>query len=294
MLQYISPIHLFEHCGIESSQLPQTDVSRIKKIVMAEFALSPNGFITVDKNEYSKDFVLQELDDPDFNERLTHHLTVWNNAGINGFLLYHHIEMIGAARREWGNLADNQYFVDFISPYFTFSFNKFMGYTIKQQSFRNASRLIDFLIFINPVDYDDAFKSSRIFLQENISILKNLNAESYKSRLRELTPWRDSDWHLFVDKLPDDFYTYKVQLAEILINLTVEVYKKDTQLALDISSNLIGLNGLPTEFANLIKNNHKVFKTSHNGQADENKGCMTVRLIFFILIALSTIVRTCA
>src|ERR1043165_2518767 len=78
--QYISIIRLFDHCGISTGD--DFNLSRTKKQLQAEFGIAQGGFIEIDGHTYTRHDVFEEIEKPDFIQRLHFHKQIWKSPQI--------------------------------------------------------------------------------------------------------------------------------------------------------------------------------------------------------------------
>lgn len=298
-MRYLSPIRFYTHCGVDLSDPTAINASRLKKMVSAEFAMAPDGVVTIYNFSYNKNDILQDLDNPEWEKYLGYHLTIWNTAGLLNFLETDTIHTF-KARKEWFNLSEDPGFVDFISPCFAESFNNVMKIFLNPVDFDEARFWMLFLRFINQDNTEAALASTRIFLDDSIRLFKNTNSQSYWTDFAQIQPWSKQQWHLFINDLPDSLYFYKESLAESLVSLTVEIQHTDQGIAYMISTRLSQMQGLSTNLENIIKKNHEIFANNHSisinaydsgSGSSQQKESSPVRTFFSILFAVIVIIR---
>ncbi|WP_462254831.1 hypothetical protein [Ferruginibacter sp.] len=254
--QYISPIRLLQHCSIDTEG--EINLPRIKKQLNAEFGFTKTGFIEVDGYTYNKNDVLEEIDQPDFTERLKYHQRIWESKNILSILEDNTISLYDI-KYDFDKFQNDKAFDEFFSPWFAAPFNHISRSFLNEGKLYDLSTLLLFEEFLQPADREEAFKSIRIFLDDNIHLFKNISVANYNSFRPKLKHWYSSGWDEFVNNLPDDFYDYKNAIAFDLINLTVKIQKTNKKDCKAISSGLIHLQGLSNNLRETILNNDSVF-----------------------------------
>ena len=253
-MKYLSIIRLFEFCGVNYANL---SILQIKKIISAEYSLADNGIISIDGFDYTKDAVLQEIEHEDFTQRLQYHSIIWKNKALLNFLEH---DTINNEADTWRSLSNDDGFKQFISPYFAYSFNKVMHKFLRDTNFAKAALLLKFLTFVNYIDSDQALASIRSFISETLRLFKNTSKDNYKNHYLQISIWAKQPAYLFINNLPDTLSSDIENLIIGLINLTITVQNGDKKLCLGISNNLIKINRADPENAQIIKDNHSIYK----------------------------------
>jgi len=267
-MQYQSVIRLFEYCNVEYRD--NIDVGRIKKILSAEFSIASGGIISIDHFDYSKNDILEELESPDFSERLRCHQLVWKQQSLLNYLEQNIVYFSDIYK--WVDLRKDADFVKFVSPYFATSFDKVMGKILNLPNFEDAKRWMNFLVFVdNPEDEDVALNSLRIFLLDTTKMLRNINSTTYVSFMKQIKPWAEQPSGLFLDKLPDSLYKIKEDLVRAWVNFTYCTNKQNKTLCYEINSELIQVSGIDQELRDVILHNQGVFAGKKSGRG--SSGC---------------------
>lgn len=260
--QYQSIIRLLQHSGIDTDATINNP--RVKKQLSAEFDFSANGFLEADGYSYTKNEVFEELDHPDFEARFTYHRRLWNSKTILCFLeekAFNYFDF-NDELKEYYHDTD---FDHFFSPYFSLSFNYGIRTFLNDHRFEDASRLLLFENFLVPDDREEAFSPLRIYLEENLRILRNINEENYSAFSPQAAHWTFPSWAHMLNSLPDELYDKQKEIAFYLVNITVAIQKKHPKDCKKISQELTHLTGLPEDLGNTIASNHKVYKGSSSG-----------------------------
>jgi len=285
-MQYQSPIRLFEYCNTD---IENPDFARLKKILTAEFSLSPSGIISIEGFHYSKNDIFHEMEKEDFLQRYAFHLSVWKEKSL---LEYLEKNILSEKNPEWEKRGTDSEFVHFISPYFAESFDKVMR-TLVSGSLSDAADWMRFLRFTdNPEDEEKALTGIRLFISESIRMLKNVNKVTYREILPQLKPWTEQPFYLFINSLPASLYKYTDELIRKLINFTVVIQQSNRKLCYQISSGLVKITNANPELTELIQSNHRIYKQNVQSFPPKNwKKIIKAVLLFSFFIFLIT--RNC-
>ncbi|HEX7847587.1 MAG TPA: hypothetical protein VF476_17425 [Chitinophagaceae bacterium] len=272
--QYISIIRLFDHCGISTGE--DFNLARVKKQLQAEFSIAQGGFIEVDGHSYTRHDVFEEIERPDFSNRLVFHKQIWNSKQILQLLENNVISLptIGAEFKPfWSNPA----FDEFFSPYFAGPFNYLSRTFLTEYRLESMGSLLAYEDFLQAGEREEAFRPIRIYLEENMRLLRNVNKENYAIMRPKIAQWIEKDWHLFFNNLPHEFYETKNDIITLLINIGVAVQKTHRKDCAKVSEQLISLHETPESLRKIIVSNHAVY-TGSSGDG----GSISWRNIFWI------------
>lgn len=255
-MKYVSIIRFLKYCNIDYTTL---DLSKMKKIIAAEYALSEGGIISIDGFDYTKDSVLQEIEREDFLQRLNYHVYIWSYKDLLGFL--EQVRDVNTSA-SWFSSSMSADFKRFISPYFAYSFNKLMHSYLRESSLVEAGQWLIFLAFVDFVDENEALSSTRSFIAETLKLFRNTSKSNYKNHLSQLKVWAEQPIYQFINNLPDSMHDEAEDLAIALINFTVAIQHTNKRLCFAISENLTQLNTLSERDLNLIRTNHQIYKSN--------------------------------
>ncbi len=255
--QYISIIRLFEHGNIPYTG--DINISRIKKQLNAEFSLSASGFIETEGYVYNKNDVFEELDKEDFLQRLPHHIGVWENKSIL-VLLEKNIFNKTDLRPEIKKFNNNKDFDEFFSPFFAIPYNTISRALLNESKFSDLGELLLYEDFLQPAERELGFKSIRLYLDENIYLLKNVSEVNLDATLTKLAAWTKAGWYEFINYLPYEFDSTKNDLVVYLISLTVKIQHSHKKICRTISNELVQLTDLSPDLLDTIENNDRVYK----------------------------------
>lgn len=279
--QYISIIRLFEHCGIAYDS--EIIVSRIKKQLTAEFGIAASGIIEINHHSYNKNDVFEEIEHPDFITRLSFHRKIWNSLCLLSFLedaVFNEPKM----QEAMSQFQNDTVFDNFISPYFAQSFNYIARTNLTEFKLYAMGELLLFEEFVLGEDREEALRPVRLFLDDQIRLLKNTNAGNYKLVKPKIEHWINSEWSSFVNNLPHEFYNSRNELSTNLVNVTVAIQNVNKADCRKISHQLTALSHLSPELADIIYNNHKVYSGNAITRSSGNWGWIVWLIIILIRI----------
>ncbi len=279
--QYISPIRLFNYLGVEYKGT--ANIPRIKKHLIAEFDHAADGFIETDGYSYSKNDVLEEIERPDFAERLVYHQKIWDTKNILCILEDNAVNLQGL-QKSFESFQNDEAFDAFFSPYFASPFNHISRHFLKEPSLYDIATWLRFQDFLLAADREEGFRSVRVFLEDSHRILKNISKENYSSFRKQIEDWIHPGWEAFLNNVPDEFYSIKLSIVIELVNLTVKLQKTKRQDSKTISSGLILLNDLPPELADTIQNNENVYNGAGVTSSKESGNYWWVVWVVIMLI----------
>jgi hypothetical protein len=260
-LQYISIVRLFLHCDIDIDAPLQ--LSRIRKQIIAEFAIATDGFISIDEYSYNKNDVLEELDKVDFEERFATHLIIWKRKQILQLLEKDSIDM-DTIGQEMNDYRKNEKFIAFVSPYLKTSFNNMCRSLLYPPKLGILGVFLKMQQFIVAQDTEEAFSSVKKYLSEQDRLFRNTTSQNYHLNRNELLPWRSGDFSSFLNLLPDSLYELKEDIVIHLINTSVSTQNTYSADASAYSAEMVKLVGIDAEHKKLILANNNVFNGSSN------------------------------
>ena len=279
--QYISIIRLFEHCGIPYQG--ELNISRIKKQLTAEFGLAASGIIEIDTHSYNKNDVFEEIEHPDVQTRIGYHQKLWESKALLSFLEDNIFDEPGM-KEDMKKFQNDVVFDHFFSPYFAVSFNYIARNCLNELRLNDMAELLIFEDFLQGQDREEAFRPIRIFLEENIRLLKNTNKDTYKLIKPKIEHWVSTHWSSFLNNLPHEFYNSRNDLTSNLVNLTVAIQKTNKSDCRFISTELTCLTQLTPELTDIIYSNHKVYTNTATTTGSGNYGWIIWVVIILIRI----------
>ena len=279
--QYISIIRIFQHCEISTDD--NFNVPRAKKQLQAEFGISKEGFIEVGGYTYTRQNVFEELERPDFLSRLNFHKNIWQNPHILGLLENNRGDLL-EMENEFKNFFNNPDFDAFFSPYFAGPFNYLSRSLLTELKLEEMGNLLSYEGFLLPAEREESFRPIRLFLDENLILLRNVNAENYKLMRPKMAHWIDTDWHLFFNYLPHEFYDIRGDIAVKLVNIGVAVQKKHRRDCKKMSQQLVSLADMPEHLRQTISSNHLAYNSTKSWGIPNLKGGFWIGWIILLIL----------
>lgn len=277
---YISIIRLFDHCGIPTDDF---NLSRAKKQLQAEFGIAQGGFIEIDGYTYTKHDVFDEIEQPDFLQRLDFHKQIWKSPQILQLLEKNTADLV-AIHVEFKPFLGNSEFDEFFSPYLVGPFSYLSRNFLAENKLRDVGNLLAYEDFLQPAEREEAFRPIRVYLDENVRILRNVNKDNYDMMRPRFAHWIEKDWYLFFNYLPHEFYEIKNDITTYIINIGVAVQKKRKQDCRMMSEQLISLKDVPQNLRDIIVSNHAVYTGSSGSGSGWGRGVFWIIWIVFMII----------
>lgn len=284
--QYTSIIRLFQHCDISAEG--DIHVPRIKKQLSAEFDFAKNGFIEIEGYSYNKSDVFEEIEKPNFNERLFHHKKIWQRKAVLAILEDNLLNLFDL-RDQIKTFANDTSFEQFFSPYFVIPFNYISRKCINENQLSDLGDWLLFDDFLQPDEREEGLRTIRIFVEEKLRVLRNVNKDTFLSKRPEIMEWLTSGGGNFLSNLPHELYSEKSDIALYLINLTVAIQKSEKRDCKRISTVLTCIRDLPAELERLITNNHKAYTQGGSSSSNNNYGW----IIWVVIIVLKLLAGGC-
>lgn len=260
--QYISIVRLFEHCDI--SLEGELQLPRIRKQLQAEFGFAQSGFLEVDGYSYARQDVFEEIERPDFPQRLEFHKQIWDNPAMLGLLENNQIDPL-VIDQAFFLFAGNEEFDVFFSPYFAGPFQYLCRTYLANNRLRDTGILLGFEEFLLPAEREEAFRPLRLYLDEQLRLFRNVSPENYSIMRPKLYHWVETDWYPFLTNLPHEFYDQKTDIATYLINIGVGIQKHNKRDCRHLSEQLVSSEGFPEHLRSLIVSNHGAYTSSSGG-----------------------------
>lgn len=282
--QYISPIRLFDHLGVDYTN--DLNTARIKKHLAAEFSMSKDGFIEIDGRTYNRNDVMEEVDRPDFSRRLVYHHRIWKKSALLGMLEDNKIDIPGV-KADLDHFQNDPDFDEFFSPYFAGPFNYTSRSLINDNDLFKLGDWLAIEGFVLPAQKEEAFKSIRIFLDDNLRLFRNINQDNYGAFRSKLIHWFRYGWHRFMNNLPEEFHSVKEDIVVHLINHTVRVQRTNREDSQNISNELVQVYGLPENIRKTIEANDKVFNARYEpSSSSSSSGGGSYWWVLWVVIAI--------
>lgn len=255
---YQSIIRVLQFAAVDVSNTSEVSVARIRKQLNAEFAMAESGMLLIDDIHYNKHDVMEEIERPDFVERLSYHQKVWEHKALLELLEKDSID-IYESYKEWYALHQEPGFVHFLSPYFAFSFNSVMKTLLHMPHFSEATNWLKFTVFLEPLHEEQAYEATRLFLSEQLHLFNNVNKDTFYRHINDIRMWEREPWGDFINQLPDALFTYIDDIGVAIINFTAQVQRTERDMCERMSFQLMRLTRISPENRKIIQDNHRIF-----------------------------------
>lgn len=254
--QYTSIIRLLLHIGLDPNS--SLNLQRLRKQLMIEFNMSSTGFISIDDFIYTRQSVFEELEKPDFEERLIFHRLIWQLPVILNCLEKNRFNLAGMAN-SFRPLVNRKGFCVFFSPYFVDPFCYASRSLQNDGKFEELGILLSFSQYLTPENTEEAYRPIRTYLDETMHNLKNISKDNYLIMRPKIQSWVENNWYSFLNNLPSEFFSIKCDLAGLMINLCVKIQRNNKKDCCRISEQLMLLTDLPSNIRDIIVKNDLVF-----------------------------------
>jgi hypothetical protein len=288
--QYISPIRLFNHCGIDTQG--ELNIGRIKKQLNVEFDSTKDGLIVIDNFTYNKNDIIEELEHPLFAERMQYHNRLWDAKSILYALEENKLNFDNISA-EFKSFTGDEAFDQFFSPYFAAPFNHIVRNLIVENRYADLAHWLTFEDFLLPAEKEEGYKSIRLFFEENERTFRNINKDNYYTFRPKLKYWMTSEWSQFFNALPEEFYAEKNDITVDLINLTVTIQKISRDDCKSISSRLIQLQNISPVHRETIMSNHSVFYPSGGNSSSGGNSYGWILWVVIVLLKIIVGIGSC-
>jgi hypothetical protein len=289
--KYISIIRLLKYADIDYNN--EINIARVRKQLNAEFDLAANGIIELDGYAYNKSDVFEEIDNPSFQERIKFHKLLWDNPHFLLILEQNQLN-IQEVFKVINNFNNNDDFDQFVSPYFATSFNIISrNYLTEKPQLQELAEWLKFDGFMKNEDREEGYKSIRIFLHDNIKVLKNINTQNFKANAPLMIHWIKLGAGKFLSNLPPELHEEKDDIVLYLINICVYIQKTYNDVCIKLSSELTTVSDLPSELTNLIINNHAAYTGSNRTTSRDSGEKQNWGWLIWVAILIIRMLITC-
>lgn len=214
---YRSPVRLVKHAAEETEAYSPAAVSRARKKLMAEIALSGEE-IVIDDVPYARNDASALLDAMT-EESWKVHGVIYAHNGLLRFL--EREEFNDEEIRKADAHLYNERFVRAVSPYFAHSFNAVSGRLLKAGDFVELVKLQNYSGYILPEHSSEGYQKIRTYLDDLSYTLRNLSWEKFIADESILHFAFSGSWKDFINKLPSPFTTMRDEIAAQLIHIVL-------------------------------------------------------------------------
>jgi len=277
-MNFINPIEVLNIINTELSSIDGTIIKKAKKRVIADIELSDNGHYNYGDYEYTKSDIERVVDRLENPENLEFYYFIAKHEDLNGFLKNGDIEFVTFFRQE--SIYQLQSFIQFISPYYAISFDKFITTSYKHNNIERLRKAFQIPELFTLADRNVAYKGLENHIKKQIGwvdeITKNIREGKTKETSQTIQQKAESfkaGWRKDVfNSLPDHFQLLKNQTAQSMRNLSVQIYNHFSlpDLALSTISHALelGVDGLTGQ---KIQEDYKTIYDLNNERLEQEK-----------------------
>jgi hypothetical protein len=230
MIQYVSP---FRMLGIDISQnIDKQTLTLAKKKFLAEAELSENQSVMLNRQEMTKNDILNFFDNFEQNEEsLDYHRMIAKAPALANFLEHRYFDRKETGFHQLGKNYDEEGFINFISPYYSDVYAELILDFLDNHKivdlkalFRQAPLIMDYY------DEDKMWDSVSTYIEDLTNLLFECASTietAYLDNIPEFENYIDKDFMLCLNTLPEEqFSFYRNRYAIALQNLAVSLWNK--------------------------------------------------------------------
>ncbi|MEO7524120.1 MAG: hypothetical protein ABIT58_08500, partial [Ferruginibacter sp.] len=146
--------------------------------------------------------------------------------------------------------------------------------------------------FLKADEREEGFRPVRLFLDDHISTLKNLSEVTLKGSLPKLKQWTDPGISSFLNNLPYDFDSVKIELLVYLVGATVKIQHTNRKLCKALSKQMVKVMDLPMELSDTIDNNDRIYQGNIRA-IKSNSGSGSYWWMIWVVLILMRILLKC-
>ena len=217
----------------EVLELDTPDTSEVRKArrkKLTEFDLSDDGSIEFKNLKIHRADFLRATDDLDNEQKSQFYWSIKNNPELSNFLSSGDTWFF--VNYETQRIFNNPDFIEFISPYFAYQYNKVIFQTFNEGNASLLRKLVANPILVSPAQTDKTYQSLREFLNTQIQDLNQIkiDIENEESHYEEdnaeevYTDLQDLININIYNTLPSYFQSQRNDIAQKLRNISVAVF----------------------------------------------------------------------
>ncbi|MDW8297247.1 MAG: hypothetical protein RMJ97_10250 [Raineya sp.] len=244
-MKFINPYEVLELDTPDNSE-----VKKAKRRKLTEFDLSDDGSIEFKNIKIHKADFIKATDELDNEQKSQFYWSIKNNPELSNFLLSG--DTCFFTNYQTQRIFSNPDFVEFVSPYFAYQYNKVIFLTFKEGNISLLKKLVANPILVSHTQIDKAYQSLREFINNQIQELHQIRTdiENEETHYEE-----DSVEDVFSDLqeminvniynvLPTYFQSQRNEIAQKLRNISVAVFNNlnSSEVALQIIKFALQLN----------------------------------------------------
>lgn len=226
-MHYINPYQLLDVNATSLSDIDPKALIKEKKKLLQEIELSDTETITHNGVELTKSDCIRAIDEIDNSEKKDFHFFIFQNHDLNAFLSTGRLSFFENFRTE--SIYKLPEFVDFISPYFSYQYNRVLSKVFKNRNHQAVSKILAVKPLTNTQYFESCFKSTYAIVRDFEDEIKSLSSdiESEESTFIE-DDFYGLDEHIkskididLINLLPSYFQSIRNDLANSIKRLAI-------------------------------------------------------------------------
>ncbi len=263
---------------LELTTPDNNEVKKAKRRKLTEFDLSDDGSVEFKNVKIHKADFLKAIDELDNEQKSQFYWSIKNNIELSNFLLLGDTWFF--TNYQIQRIFSNPDFVEFISPYFAYQYNKVIFETFNEGNINLLKKLVANPILTGTTQTDKAYQSLREFINTQIQDLNEIrtdieneethydedNAEEVFSDLQHIINTN------IYNMLPIYFQSQRNDIAQKLRNISVAVFNNlnSSEVALKIIKFALQLNINNLTKQNIEKDYNQI-EAIHKERAEAEK-----------------------
>lgn len=207
-------------------------IKKAKRKLFAEIELSDSQTILYEEVELNKSNCIKILDELDDKNKFDFHLFIFYQKNLLSFLTRN--DLIFFEKYQVESIYKSIDFINFISPYFSESYNSALLKNIRYNNYANVEKILSVPPIVNEQYLDKCYNGSYVFLKnveaEINTIIRDIDAGRYPLLSKKCDGISNVVTEKvnisIVNKLPSYFQSIRNQLAEAINNLSTVVYNE--------------------------------------------------------------------
>jgi hypothetical protein len=260
-----------------------------RKKLVAEIALQGDD-LEIDEVHYSKNDINVLLNGLT-EENWKHHCVIFINDALLQFLEQAMFDADGFAYL--AHLWNDDSLVNFISPYFGFSFNEASGKLLKNEESDLLPELVSYHYLIRSEYSETAYQKIRVYISDKLYLLRNLSWERFREDEGVLYFIFADSWMQFINELPVEFDESRNELGSEILSVVYRFQRKATwDYLYDICKKLQKLNcsdevkGHIAEYSDIMSSNALAIREKESGSGSNWRLGFGVVWVIFMVIRL--------
>ena len=293
---YFSPITLFKKYEIGTDVYDTKSIKTLKKRLLTELELSSNETLEIDDFILNKNDIL-ELTDNLTTEKIQYFQEIDNDPVLYNLLNNLPFPISGSFKNN--PLYEDEFFLKFISPYFTQAFSERISAAFLGQHYQVIEALENLPKLYLPEYTENSYaklnKVVRQFYYKILSLTERLNNQEKGNADEIENNYCNANIIYCINALPDHFNSQKDEFAAAYINMTVPIHNRGKdKFAGKLMVHYINYLDCSEFWRDDIRNRiYKHYEKILNG-SDESDSKISASNIFWIIFVLFQFIRMCS